>query len=452
MRRLPVRIIQNPSDHFTELDDILAPGPDLVVSFDLWKDEGILARMHGPRLPALRSEHKALLTVQPSEVRAEAARLCHLWNTLLVHHTPLDPDQNPAPGRHPAPYTSLLDLREEPTDELRRILGELADAGCDLLFDTLLGGDDKATVHFRDFLAEALAGEGLRVRFDTDLFLPWPMLCLPADLAGAALPQDGGPPGSAPDELAPLFARFLGYRHQIDQTGGTHPLRHRRRTPPVRPAVSLNHDTRLDRRGETRAAEVARVLAEGNDFVERTLREELFEALGKADLDEQFMYFWCHGKYADRLPEPPCLALELSDRQAIDARTVHSRRRPFGEAASPFRPFVLLNACHAAGPYAGADRGHLGRVLIKAGASGVLGPQIEMPKVFGAEYALAFITRYLGGTRTAGETAHHLARHFADTYRNPLGLAYALHCGMDSRLERVAATPPGHEHDREVAV
>ncbi|MFJ2745044.1 CHAT domain-containing protein [Streptomyces sp. NPDC087440] len=445
MRPLPVRVVQNPSDDFTELDGIDAPPPDLVVCFDPWNDEGILARMYGPRLPALRSEHKALLRVRPSDVQREAARLCHLWNDRLVHHTPLDDDLNPAPGRHHAPYTSLLDLRDEPVAELRRILDELADEGGDLLFETLLGGKEEETGHFREFLAEALAEENLRVRFDSGLFLPWPMLCLPRE-SEVSLPAHL----TAPDELTPVFARFLGYRHQMDQTGGSHPRRLRRSVLPARPAVSLNHNESLDFQGRTRAAEVAQALAHDTTLVVRRLRDELFDALGRADLDEQFMYFWCHGTYQTQPPQPPLLSLELSDRKPIDARTVHSRRRLFGHARSPFRPFVLLNACNAAGPYDGADRGHLGRVLIEAGASGVLGPQISMPGVFGAEYALAYVQHYLDGRRTAGEITHALARHFADTYRNPLGLAYALHCGMDSRLERAPAAAA--DHGQEVTV
>lgn len=83
-----------------------------------------------------------------------------------------------------------------------------------------------------------------------------------------------------------------------------------------------------------------------------------------------------------------------------------------------------------------ADLAYLGRALVETGARGVLGPQIEMPQAFAAEYALEFLTRYLPGTDTAGTVTHAVARHFADELRNPLGLAYALHCGMDARLER----------------
>ncbi|GAB2947161.1 hypothetical protein GCM10023080_002200 [Streptomyces pseudoechinosporeus] len=74
-------------------------------------------------------------------------------------------------------------------------------------------------------------------------------------------------------------------------------------------------------------------------------------------------------------------------------------------------------------------------MLIEHGAQGVLGPHIAMPQAFAAEYALEFVRRYLRGESTAGKVTHELARHFAARYRNPLGFAYGLHGGMDSRLE-----------------
>ena len=47
---------------------------------------------------------------------------------------------------------------------------------------------------------------------------------------------------------------------------------------------------------------------------------------------------------------------------------------------------------------------------------------------------------------TAGEAAHTVARHFAEELHNPLGFTYALHCGMDARLERAA--PPTDSQER----
>ncbi|WP_128092368.1 CHAT domain-containing protein [Streptomyces resistomycificus] len=303
-------------------------------------------------------------------------------------------------------------------------MSELTKYGAHLLFDVLLGRGGGAIKRFREELVTVLRCERpLRVRFDSDFPIPWPMLCLP--------PDSGDEPGPAG-----LFHRFLGHRHLVEHTGSHYAEigEDQAGPPPAVPSVSLNHDTGIDRRGRTRAAEVAEVLARGGTLTERTTRPQLERALADAGLDEQLMYFWCHGQFQSADPEPPHLVVRLTDQRPIDAYTVQAHRPP-RRACVPFRPFVLLNACYAGLP-GNADLAYLGRALIETGARGVLGPQIEMPQVFAAEYALEFLTRYLAGEGTAGEIAHAVARHFADELHNPLGFAYALHCGMDARLER----------------
>ncbi|MET9428828.1 CHAT domain-containing protein [Streptomyces sp. NPDC003036] len=441
---LPVRIVQNPSRHFTRVQDLVVQGPDVIVGFDLCGEDRIRARLYGRGVPALKgTEHKADLAAKPGEVRAAAARLARLWQELFVGFRPGTGDGRPAPGRPELPYAVLTDLSGEPEDELHAAVEELACAGSDLLHHTLLGGTGRQVELFREFLVHTLADDGLRIRFDSDLFIPWPMLSLlPSDLEDQR-DEDRR------DGLPGLFDRFLGYRHQIEQTGGSYPWLGHRPEPPHLPVVSLNHDTGIDRRAATRAAEVASLLARGTTFVERTTRRELVAALSDPDLSDQLMYFWCHGSFLPNGAEAPYLAVRLSDSSTIDAQLVRERRRSFGDG-TPFQPFVLLNACHAGVPEGDVDRAFLGRALIEHGARGVLGPQIAMPQPFAAEYALAFLPRYLGGGETAGEIVHALARRFADEFRNPLGFAYALHCGMDARLERAHISAAGQ--DQEVAV
>lgn len=441
---LRVRVVQDPSQGFTTLPDELTRGPDITVCLDILAGDRIRARLYGPAVPSLYgTEHRADLTARPTEVRTAAARLCRLWKELLVDFRPLTDDGRPAPDTPEQPYAALVDLGTRPPAELRAILEELTLSGSELLFETLLGGTDPRVRRFRTYLAKALsAREGLRVRFDSELYIPWPMVCLRPE--GEARPDQDDD-----EDPAPLLTHFLGHRHQIEQTGGAYPWLAGRHEPPAVPSVSLNHDTRVDRQGRTKAAEVATVLATNTRFVERTTRAELVRALADRGLDEHLMYFWCHGHFVPNGSQPACLAVKLSDQTAIDAQTVRERRRRFGED-SPFQPFVLLNACHAGVPEGGGDLAFLGRALIHAGARGVLGPQIEMPQRFAAEYALEFLTRYLRGTETAGEIAHAVARHFADKLLNPLGFAYALHCGMDTRLERAAEKAA--ESGREIAV
>ncbi|MER7570664.1 CHAT domain-containing protein [Streptomyces sp. NPDC126514] len=422
---LHVHIVQDPSRGFTTLPDRLTRGPDVTVSLDILGEDRIRARLHGPAVPSLHgTEHRIDLAVRPADVRAAAARLCRQWKEHLVDHQSVD-DR----GRPETPYASQVDLRTRPLDELWEIVQELALCGSELLYGTLLGGSDPRVERFRGYLTQALAErEGLRVRFDSDLHVPWPMVCLEQKHV-ETLPSSKG--------LEPLFRRFLGHRHQIEQTGGAYPWLAGLRDAPEVPGVSLNHDTRVDRKGRTRAAEVAAALAKNTRFVERTTHGELVRALDQAELSEQLMYFWCHGHFIANGSQPAALALKLTDNKTIDAQTVRDRRRRFGSETG-FQPFVVLNACHAGVPEGGGDHKFLSLALIDAGARGVLGPQIEMPQAFAAEYALEFLTRYLHGTETAGDIAHAVARHFADVLHNPLGFAYALHHGMDTRLERPA--------------
>jgi hypothetical protein len=100
-----------------------------------------------------------------------------------------------------------------------------------------------------------------------------------------------------------------------------------------------------------------------------------------------------------------------------------------------FKPFVLLNACHAGQAATTSQLEHLGKALIDLGADGVLGPQIEIPQIFATEYAYAFLDLYLTGRHSAGEISQLLVRRFASEFHNPLALTYSLYCGINTRLD-----------------
>lgn len=114
---------------------------------------------------------------------------------------------------------------------------------------------------------------------------------------------------------------------------------------------------------------------------------------------------------------------------------MRKREKYLGCTNAVFRPFVLLNACHTGQAATSPELEHLGKALVDMGSCGVLGPQIEIPQRFAAEYAYAFLDLYLSGDLTAGEIVMSLVRHFAHDFVNPLALTYSLHCGIDSRLE-----------------
>ncbi|MFD6432350.1 CHAT domain-containing protein [Streptomyces venezuelae] len=422
-KELVADVIQNPSLDFTALpprqrrpeSPARTKEPlDLVV---MLRQHGALlhisAIIPGQRTPKNGTAH-AYLTVTTDDILQKAARLRTVWRDRLVHHQPCDDDGMPLNGH---PYSDAVDLSAH-AKHSQQLTDDLADEGQHLL-EELLAGTDEQMSAFRSFLLGVLAGEeGLRITFDSDLHLPWPMLAV--ELPGGADPRHG----------------FLGYRHQVEQTGASaYPAaapaaalgRHL-------PATSLNTDSMLDNVG--RAADVRKLLERRSRLTVRTRSETLLEDLAAPLLNDDVMYFWCHGAFVDNGSPHPHLAVRLSDDRPIDADLVmRKRRRHRGSADAVFHPFVLLNACHTGQTAPGPGLKHLGGVLVNLGADGVLGPQIEIPQLFASEYAFAFLDRYLGGDSTAGEIAMALAREYTDQFHNPLALAYSLYCGIDSRLE-----------------
>ncbi|MEV7358485.1 CHAT domain-containing protein [Kitasatospora sp. NPDC091276] len=413
-RDLLVEIRQNPSADFTRLPRQQAPDApqakepaplDLVVSLRRHRDDLLVSAFRpGERTPWSRP-HRAELKVSAPALLARASRLRTIWRDRLVQY---DPEPiGVYPFAQAVDFNRLAGVAE-------RQVAELAEEGRYFL-EVMLDGPDRELTVFRDYLTRTLTESGsLRISFDSDLHLPWPMLAV-----------DGG--------HADPWADFLGHRHQVEQTGAGYPPIQPPYPARTRPVTSLNTDDQLTDVG--RAPEVRKLLEDRSQLTVRTESEPLLKALSSAVLDEDVMYFWCHGQFVAGDSPYEQLAVRLSDDRQIDADLVRRHRRRHAEAPDAmFRPFVLLNACHT-GQSTAAELEHLGRALVDLGANGVLGPQIEIPQVFAAEYAFAFLDLYLTGESTAGEITQQLVRWFAREYRNPLALTYSLHCGLDSILE-----------------
>ncbi|WP_062205608.1 hypothetical protein [Streptomyces sp. NBRC 109706] len=423
-RELTVDIVHNPSSDFSLLPP-RASDPegrlrmreplDLVVMLRQHSPDRlhIAAFAHGQRTPR-NGTPNAYLTVTAGEILRSAARLRSIWRDQLVRHQPLDADGMPLGGY---PFSEAVDLSAH-VDSACRLTGNLVEEGHYFLEEKLLAGTDRQISGFRAFLLDLLAGEErMRVSFDSDLHLPWPMLAV-----------------RLPDGQDPRHG-FLGYRHQIEQTGASAyaPAQVDANIRAV-PVTSLNTDSTLD--GVGRARDVYKLLNKRTRLTVRTRSEPLLEALSEPVLDEDVMYFWCHGAFVDNGSPHPHLAVRLSDGLPIDADLVERKRSlHHGSTDAHFRPFVLLNACHTGQTSPEPGLKHLGGALVKLGADGVLGPQIEIPQLFASEYALAFLEHYLCGSDTAGEIAMRLVRRFVDDHHNPLALTYSVYCGIDSRLE-----------------
>ncbi|MFE5795499.1 CHAT domain-containing protein [Streptomyces sp. NPDC056503] len=374
---------------------------------------GVLMYAMSPSGSGARGWHQAYLEVSPEELMDRADRLLTIWRDDVVHRRTTEP----APGQRVGgrPLAEAVDLSElrDVTDPL---VSRLADEGYDLL-QVVLDGTGYDLGRFREFLMGELAGERqLRISFDSEWQLPWSMLAV--DPAGCASPWEA----------------FLGHRHQIEQARTGYGWDHAPLGTRERASVSLNKDTTLD--DVAKADEVHKLLEERSVLTVRTLAGELLAALSRPVLQEDVMYFWCHGHFVDTGAAGQVLAVRLSDTEDIDGPVVRRKRRSyFRSTQSRFRPFVLLNACDSARAARPGRLKHLGQELVDQGADGVLAPQIEIPELFAAEYAYAFLDRYLTGTHTAGAIGQWLVRHFARDFHNPLALVYSLNGGLYTRLD-----------------
>lgn len=418
-----VAIVHDPSDGYRSLPQPRGSSDlrevDVVIS--------IRSRADGVLIMAFRNGHSIRRTgpywtdleVSADAIIQAAGRLRTRWHDLLVNHEGTGEDDDSRLGTHP--YADNVDLSPF-SARVERLTHELAEDGRYLLAEVILGGHGDDLRSFREFLLDTLSGEeSLRVNFDSDLHIPWPML---------AVDLEEETPGSP-------WTRFLGHRHQLDHTAPPYQSVESVPTRRTLPVTSLNTDDQLQHIG--RAPEIRTLLEQTSELTVRTQSWALLDAMSATVMDEDVMYFWCHGHFVDNGSPHPHLAVRLSDQQRIDAELVlRHRSRVRNSPGARFRPFVLINACHAGQPGVSADIQHLGAALVRMGADGVLGPQILMPQFFATEYAYAFLKAYLAGGSTAGEIAQHLARHFAKNFHNPLAIAYSLFCGSNSRLEYAA--------------
>ena len=431
---IQTEVTQDPSDGFRRLPTGTTPEFDVRIILEPQGADRVWAHLSGTAVPARGDgEIMATLPVAADDVRGAAKELVRKWREFVGHQP--ETDGRPQRGRT-LPFATHVDLTGEPAGELLGRMRTLVEHGQDVLLGRLLAGEDPGTRFFREQVVRVLAHEGLRVRFvSKNLFLPWPMLCLEPE----GLPPDGG----RRDTLPSIFELFLGYRHRIEHAGDAHPdvpacpdrERHE-------PAVSINHDVRVGRDLST-VKEVVQALRTHASFKERTTVGCLTADLRERHFDDDLMYFWCHGRYESNGDGSSQFVIRLSDGDDFGGYQLAAARRVHRDHGC-FEPFVLLNACHGGDAAVDASRVFLGQQLIRHGARGVLGPHIDMPCPFAAEFALAFLNRYLrGGTEdTAGHIIYGLAREFATTRYNPLGFAYGLHSGMDARIRQVAEDVP----------
>ena len=162
------------------------------------------------------------------------------------------------------------------------------------------------------------------------------------------------------------------------------------------------------------------------DTTVRTRKAELAAALQSKDFSDHIVYFGCHGQVSDHDQRA---YLVLGDGEKIYSTEVVA----WLSEGLPTRPVVFVGACQG-GQLASAFYPAFGYHLLHRGARCLIGPQIDLPRAFAREYATRLFDAFLVPGTKLGDIVRGLAREFLDAHRNPLGLIFSLHRGIDVHL------------------
>jgi hypothetical protein len=413
VRTLPVTVTQ---DNTNDLRMIRSSEGNLerTINISLEREsadrQSFIVRAWGRVFPADGGAYVARLPLPQQTVDAAISDCWDTWREVViekVYH-----------GRKP--YLSSVDQRSLERSKFDDIMISLAEAG-DSLFRVLFSSGDKDLDEIRNIIVAALLDDEQVISFHSeDVLAPWSMLYV-TDPDARTL----GSTGMWQAE------RFLGYKHLIEH-------QFRRVTSETlicaqdsRVWASLNVDDRIDRAGTAFVRPVEMLLQSRAQVCgRRTDKRSLADAFKSREFRDQIIYFGCHGHVvgsgaSGRLQGE----LRLADDKAIRSSDIIS----WLEERLPSNPVVIVNAC-AGGAMGSPFYTTFARDLLARGANCLVGPQIDIPICFAADYAVHLLDRFLVPQVRLGGIVRELSRTFLDDYSNPLGLTYSLYRGMDTRL------------------
>ena len=290
-----------------------------------------------------------------------------------------------------------------------------------------------------DLLSRAAASDSLHLQVvSSDFYLPWNLLYT-------------APSG----EREPLTKKTVsaeglwGFRHIIEQVLArdmSHACQGAALDASDGLQVSANINMNIDRtqyKPATEQVEFFKAKAKDPDHnLELTthfVEDEVLEAFQDEDNATDIMYFYCHavthGNPQTRFEESRLILTQESQALELADLIVGT----FGLPPLPSAPLVFLNAC-GSGQMDAHFYDSFVQFMRDQGARTVIGTLNDTPVSAGAEFGKRFFDRFLQGgpENSAAKLLFELRRELLDTYRNPVGLSYALFYNGDTFVERKA--------------
>ena len=360
-----------------------------------------------------------------NEMFALAEECRKTWKSVLVDHQGhAEVDVGP---KFVWPFQDKWDFQDD-SGVLAEIVARLARAGENLftLIFELKCDDDLKEIG--QTIRSLLGSADRCVAITSDkLFQPWGMLYT-HPVQGEKLADDGS---------NWVKNGFWGYRHIVQQTPRKykHENRIQLDTDGGIPA-SVNFDDRLS------TALNLPIIDQHIEFlrglgakIKRTKKSELELVFKKNRCNlERILYFYCHGHGSGSGGSVSPPYLEMAD----DPVSASDFELWANGAKLPISPLVFINACQG-GQMTTMFYKSFAVELLKEGAVGLIGAQIDVPAVFAAQYAKEIFEKFFDRTSTQkerfGPLLKKVNRKLWDTNNNPLGLVYSLYRGIDCFID-----------------
>lgn len=265
----------------------------------------------------------------------------------------------------------------------------------------------------------------------SEIFLPWGMMYT-HPVQGQRL---------APDGANWRKEGFWGYQHLVHHN----PVQLRlaatgRLNPQASALLSVNFDDRIARNLNLP------VIDSHINVIEKLVAEPRIRRTKKAELANDFtnnrenlesiLYFYCHGKGigADSSkPLEPHLILTDGEVNAGD----FEHWAGGGDKPLSTSPLIFINACQG-GQMQTLFYQSFAVTLLKQGAIGLIGAQIDVPAVFAAEYGQRIFSAFFAKSKEPvrmGRLLQKVNRMMWDDHNNPLGLVYSLYRGVNCYID-----------------
>ncbi len=313
-------------------------------------------------------------------------------------------------------------------NEVESIGTDLAEAGKQLVYHVFQeAADNDARELFSKLFALMRERSLVLTVVSNDFFVPWSLLYLDEN-----------------DGMKFDWMNFSGARHVIEHNPAQRcTITSAKLQASSRFSGSFSHDDRIDRLLRINALDKQKQFFESHVGITAqkfTKRQDFEKYFSNHQLQDQLIYFFCHGKVSHN--GDGTLNLDSAELSLTDDRGINANDLSYWRKREPLKsnPFVFLNACQSAQPETVFHQA-LAPKFLELGANCLIGPQTNIPAVFADEYARRLLGKMLvcnpgDESPRLGIVMRDLVQHFINDYHNPLALVYSSHRGTDVRFSR----------------